>query len=118
MTRFPVPAFFLALAFGATTIRAQTPEPRPIVLSALPRTPAGTALRAWLDAYNSGDSTQMAAYLRTYQPERTVGDALYFRRMTGGFDLLTIERSAGIAMRLFGPMLIPRRRATTRMTAV
>jgi hypothetical protein len=88
-----VPALFLAIALGATSVRAQAPAtPLPVAPTAIPRTPAGTALRAWLDAFNSGDSTQIAAYLRTYGPERAVGDA-FFRQMTGGFDLLTIERS-------------------------
>ncbi len=85
MTCLAAPALCLALALGATSVRAQAP--------AIPRTPAGMALRAWLDAYNSGDSTQMAAYLRMYQPQRAVGEMLHFRQMTGGFDLLTIERS-------------------------
>jgi retinol-binding protein 3 len=82
---------------GQTTGAPGTrPAVAPVVAAsrppAVPSTPAGTALRAWLDAFNSGDSTQIAAYLRTYGPERAVGDA-FFRQMTGGFDLLTIERS-------------------------
>lgn len=85
MTCLAVPALCLAVALGATSVRAQAP--------AIPRTPAGMALRAWLDAYNSGDSTQMTAYLRTFQPQRAVGEMLHFRQMTGGFDLLSIERS-------------------------
>lgn len=88
-----VPALFFAIALGATSVRAQAPATAPSVASpAVPRTPAGTALRAWLDAFNSGDSTQIAAYFRTYGPERAVSDER-FRQMTGGFDLLTIERS-------------------------
>ena len=78
----------LILMFPSAPLRAQVPA-----APSLPSTPAGSVLRAWLEAYNSGDSAQMASYLRSYQPERAVGDALYFRRMTGGFDLLTIERS-------------------------
>lgn len=86
---------WLTVIASAHPIGGQVPAAAPTqaVVIAIPKTPAGDALRAWLDAYNSGDSTQMAAYLRTYQPERAVGDALYFRRMSGGFDLLTIERS-------------------------
>src|SRR6266550_5816954 len=56
----------------------------------LPNTPAGQALRAWLDAYNSGDSVRVAAFFRTYAVE---GDALRgafrFRQMTGGIDVLS-----------------------------
>lgn len=90
VTHRPVSALFLALAFafGSASLRAQTPA-APVI----PKTPAGNVLGAWLDAFNSGDSTQMAAYLSMYQPELAVHDALYFRQMSGGFDLLTIERS-------------------------
>ena len=59
----------------------------------VPNTVAGRVLRAWLDAFNSGDTAQMAAYSRRYQPDRDVESELPFRKMTGGFDLLTIERS-------------------------
>lgn len=77
---------FLTLVVGVAPTKAQTP---PVI----PKTPAGTALGAWLGAFNSGDSTQMAEYIRTYQWPQSVHEALYFRQMSGGFDLITIERS-------------------------
>ncbi len=83
-----VSALCVAIAVGSASLRAQSPA-----ASVIPKTAAGEALSAWLDAFNSDDSTRMATYLRTYQPERTVRDALYFRQMSGGFDLVTIERS-------------------------
>jgi hypothetical protein len=60
---------------------------------AMPRTPAGDELRAWLDAYNDGDSARVASYIRAHQPAQILRDAFGFRPMTGGFDLLTVERS-------------------------
>ncbi|MGI8400357.1 MAG: hypothetical protein ACR2NS_01975 [Gemmatimonadaceae bacterium] len=57
--------FCLILALPSVPLRAQAPT-----APALPSTAAGSALRAWLEAYNSGDSAQMAAYLSNYQPER------------------------------------------------
>jgi hypothetical protein len=60
---------------------------------ALPKTPAGDELRAWLDAYNDGDSARIASYIRVHQPAQILRDAFGFRTLTGGFDLLTIERS-------------------------
>jgi len=48
----------------------------------LPGTPAGTILRAWLDAFNSGDSLRLDAYKRQYDPGRLGATAL--RRQTGG----------------------------------
>lgn len=59
----------------------------------IPNTPAAQVLRAWLDAFNSGDSARMDAYYRQYQPDVSVQSQLPFRAQTGGFELLTIERS-------------------------
>lgn len=87
MTYRAFSALFLAL--GAASVKAQTPT-----APAIPKTPAGNVLSAWLDAHNSGDSTLIDAYVRTYRPEQSVHDMLYFRKMSGGgLDLLTIELS-------------------------
>lgn len=59
----------------------------------IPNTAAGTVLRAWLDAFNSGDSARMEAYYQKYQPDQNAAGQLRFRDQTGGFDLLTIEHS-------------------------
>jgi hypothetical protein len=79
-----------ALAFGVTLSLASAPLPGQ---TAIPNTPAGSALRAWLDAYDSGDSARVAAFLRTYEVEPPYRDAFQFRQMTGGFDLLSVEVS-------------------------
>src|SRR5258705_10672455 len=76
---------------SSTALRAQTNRTQSPV--AVPRTPAGNELRAWLDAYNDGDSSQVAKYIRVHQPAQVLRDAFGFRPMTGGFDLLTIARS-------------------------
>jgi hypothetical protein len=60
---------------------------------ATPNTPAGRVLKAWLDAFNSGDSAKLAAYLQQYQPDRAAEAEMNFRRSTGGFDLLSIAKS-------------------------
>jgi len=89
--------YFLWLTVIASTspIGAQVPTTTPTqpVVTAIPKTPAGEALRAWLDAFNSGDTARLGAYHRRFEPEMTVGDELEFREQTGGFDLLTIERN-------------------------
>ena len=89
--------YFLWLIVIASTspIGAQVPATTPTqpVVTAIPTTPAGEALRAWLDAFNSGDTARLDAYHRRFEPDMTVGDELAFREQTGGFDLLTIERS-------------------------
>ena len=59
-----------------------------------PLTPAGAALRAWLDAFNSGDSTRMAAYTRTCELTLARGAGFVFcQQPRRPFDLLSIERN-------------------------
>jgi hypothetical protein len=76
--------------------------PAPLALSAIPSTPAGDALRAWLEAFNSGDSTRIAAFLSRYGSDAPIGPMLGFRRSTGGFDLLSIERSEPRHIEFYG----------------
>src|SRR5690349_840692 len=68
----------------------------------IPDTPAGRVLRAWLDAFNSGDRAQIQSFHSKYQPERSADDTLAFRQQTGGFDLLGVDKSepARITFRL------------------
>ena len=60
---------------------------------AIPNTSAGVVLKAWLDAFNSGDSARMESYYHKYQPDQDAAGQLRFREQTGGFDLLSIEHS-------------------------
>src|ERR1700747_1917679 len=59
----------------------------------IPDTPAGHTLKAWLDAFNSGDRATEQQYLKTYDPERSLDDEMRFRGMTGGFILTQIVKS-------------------------
>jgi retinol-binding protein 3 len=61
--------------------------------TAIPDTPAGHILRAWLDAFNSGDRAKIEAYVKTFDPEKSVDLLLAVRNESGGFDLLGIESS-------------------------
>ena len=60
---------------------------------AIPDTPAGRALTAWLDAFNSGDRARVETYLKQYEPERKADEMMGFRAQTGGFVLISIESS-------------------------
>jgi retinol-binding protein 3 len=60
----------------------------------IPDTPAGHTLRAWLDAFNSGDRARIQAYLAKYEPTKSVGATMAFRDRTGGFDLLGVDKSS------------------------
>ena len=59
----------------------------------IPETPAGHTLKAWLDAFNSGDRASEEKYLHRYDPTRSLDDEMRFRGMTGGFVLLQIIKS-------------------------
>ena len=60
---------------------------------AFPDTPAGRTLKAWLEAFNSGDRSRMEAYIQNFDPARPIENQMNFRNQTGGFDLLSIEKS-------------------------
>src|SRR5690348_5950781 len=59
----------------------------------VPDTPAGHALQAWLEAFNSGDRARIQAYLAKYEPARSLDEMLGFRSQTGGFELLSVDTS-------------------------
>ncbi|MDQ3949997.1 MAG: S41 family peptidase [Gemmatimonadota bacterium] len=88
MPRRTTLALCFAAAVGSASLSAQTPT-----APAIPDTPAGRVLRAWLDAFNSADSARVDAYARQFEPDLAVPVALMIRDQSGGFDLLTIERS-------------------------
>ena len=69
---------FAAIGYAQTTI---------------PDAPAGRTLRAWLDAFNSGDRAKVEAYIKTFEPEQSVERLMAFHSQTGGFDLVAIESS-------------------------
>jgi Peptidase family S41/N-terminal domain of Peptidase_S41 in eukaryotic IRBP len=76
---------FLLLLMGSQIAAAQT--------TVIPDTPAGHTLGAFLDAFNSGDHTKLAAYIKTYDPTETVDDLASFIADTGGFALISIVDS-------------------------
>ncbi len=62
---------------------------------AIPDTPAGHTLKAWFEAFNSGDHKLLEAYMQKYEPQNMgdLGRVEEFRTMSGGFDLLEIGKS-------------------------
>lgn len=91
MPRFSLPALCLAAILGAASLTAQAPARS--AAPKIPATPAGDMLRQWLDAFNSGDSTRLMTFFTRYQPDLRAEYELPFRRRTGGFDLVSIEKS-------------------------
>jgi retinol-binding protein 3 len=76
----------------------------------IPDGPAGTTLKAWLQAFNSGDRTQMEAYCVKYDPQQTADGMMGFRNMTGGFEVVQILK----AERLHLEYLVKERNSETR----
>ncbi len=91
MPRLAVAALCLAAVVGPAPVCAQA-RVAPAAPT-IPATAAGNVLRQWLDAFNSGDSTRLEEFLRHYQPDQHAADELPFRRRTGGFDVVRIEKS-------------------------
>jgi len=85
----------LALVLGLASAWAQhaAPDAQAASQTAIPATPAGKTLKAWLEAFNSGDRALMDAYYKKYDPSKSVDDEKRFRDMTGGFNLLKILKS-------------------------
>lgn len=77
-------ALFIAALLFAVIGYAQT---------TIPDTPAGRTLRAWLDAFNSGDRAKIEDYIKTFDPQQSVERMMGFHDQTGGFDLLGIDGS-------------------------
>jgi hypothetical protein len=64
---------------------------------AVPDTPAGKTLQAWLDVFNSGDEARMQAFGAQHHHPQIVDAG--FRKQTGGFELLGIEKSSRLELR-------------------
>ena len=90
MTRRLVMALVALATLGSRGLGAQAPAQAGQV--AVPDSPSGRALKAWLDAFNSGDAAKMNAYYKQYEPDKSADDQMPFRNNTGGFDLLSLER--------------------------
>jgi hypothetical protein len=67
--------------------------------TAIPDTPAGQALSAWLEAFNSGDRARIEAYVQKFDPNNSVERIMSFRGQTGGFDLVAILNSEPSAIK-------------------
>jgi hypothetical protein len=61
--------------------------------TAIPSNPAGEILKAWLEAFNSGDRPQIEAYCKKYDPKERPDGMLSFRSQTGGFELQQILKN-------------------------
>ncbi len=58
----------------------------------IPDTPTGNVLRAWLDAFDSGDTAKLEGYSKTFDPRNLMTQYvdISFSRRSGGFELLSV----------------------------
>lgn len=85
----PTALLLTALLFTVPDVAfADAPVP------SIPDTPAARALSSWLDAFNSGDRARIDSYDKEHFPALDTSRAMSFRRDTGGFELLGVERSS------------------------
>ena len=59
----------------------------------VPDTPAGRALGAWFDAYNSDDRARVEAFHKSYALSWPPADTAQWRAETGAYDLLEVYSS-------------------------
>jgi len=59
----------------------------------LPNTSAGKVLADWLSAFNSGDAAQLSKFTRRHKSPIELERDQGFREISGGLDLLRIEKS-------------------------
>jgi hypothetical protein len=59
----------------------------------IPDTPAGHALTAWLDAFNSGDREELESFAKKYAPWLSPDQEVALRAHTDGYDLVSIDGS-------------------------
>lgn len=86
MLRTWIASLLLAASIVTTASRAQAP-------ATPPDTPAGHTLSAWLNAMNSMDLAQIQHYADTIDKHQHADGMLSFARQTGGFTLVSVERS-------------------------
>ncbi|HET9803334.1 MAG TPA: S41 family peptidase [Candidatus Acidoferrum sp.] len=101
LCRFFAMAFLILTATLARPISAQV---------AIPGTPAGGTLQAWLTAFNSGDKAQMEAYTHKFDAKGSADRMMGFRNQTGGFELVQIVKSE----RLHIEFLLKERNSSTK----
>ena len=53
--------------------------------------PVAKRFKAWLEVFNSGDEARMRAFAEQHKSPQIVD--MRFHQMTGGFDLLSVEKS-------------------------
>lgn len=86
-------ALAIALASGLAGDRVLAQTPAASAPVALPGTPAGRVVTEWLEAFNAADSVKLVAYYKKYSLDRSLTVQLNRARQSGGFEVVSIEKS-------------------------
>jgi hypothetical protein len=81
----------VAAMFVTSAALAQTPAGSPAV--SLPETPVGRVVAEWLTVYNAADSVRLGEYYRKYRLDRNLSAQLNRARQSGGYDVVSIDKS-------------------------
>jgi retinol-binding protein 3 len=76
------------LAFGLAVA-----NPTCAVEPSIPDTAVGNVLQSWVNTFNEGDPVRIEHFLRSYGWPRDIEQQQLFRRLSGGIDLIGIEKS-------------------------
>ncbi len=76
-----------APAAKAPVVQTQEAAAGPVLADS----PAAKAFKAWLEVFNSGDEARLRAFAEQHKSPDIVD--MRFRQMTGGFDLVSIEKA-------------------------
>jgi hypothetical protein len=64
-----------------------------VAQTGMPATPAGQALRAWMDAYNSEDRARLEAFVRKFEPTISAEALVAFHHANGPIEFVGIEKA-------------------------
>lgn len=76
---------------------------------------ARRTLEAWLVAFRSGERDQLAQFVEGYGWPHSLDDLIAFRNVTGGFDLLSIEKTSSTSIEFVVQETGRERRAAGRL---
>jgi len=98
----------VAFLMNAATVCAQSP--------AIPQTPAGRLMGEWIEAFNSGDRSEILAVLDRYGRAEMLDPVLSLKNRIGGIDLISIESSTPEAIEFVAGERASATRALWRVT--
>lgn len=79
------------IAMMGAALLLLTAQAPPSKSTAIPDTPAGRMLGAWLKAFDSGDGAAVQGFYEQHMPAPLAANAAAFAKLTGGVDLVEVK---------------------------